>query len=213
VVAKRTELGIASVTGAAASSAFDWCDEAVALLGTASDAKIAEQLGLSRLTVYNARIARGIAAAGRGRARAASHEPAGAPVTEPGPTRPQTLLRAVLLGWLWLAALAGFSHLLTRLPPWGWLLAVLLLVLLPAWGHWLLLMLRKKLLRLQFAPQGHIGRWLAAAGGRPARHWRWPCCCAPAHSGRPGFWRPGNGRCWRWLPCFMSCWPVACRRA
>ena len=95
---------------------------------------------------------------------------AGAPATELGPTRPRTLLRAVLLGWLWLAALAGFSHLLTRLPPWGWLLAVLLLVLLPAWGHWLLLMLRKKLLRLQFAPQGHIGRWLG--GG-----W-WPACKA-----------------------------------
>lgn len=97
---------------------------------------------------------------------------AGAPATELGPTRPRTLLRAVLLGWLWLAALAGFSHLLTRLPPWGWLLAVLLLVLLPAWGHWLLLMLRKKLLRLQFAPQGHIGRWLG--GG-----W-WPACKALA---------------------------------
>ena len=97
---------------------------------------------------------------------------AGAPVTELGSTRPRTLLRAVLLGWLWLAALAGFSHLLTRLPPWGWLLAVLLLVLLPAWGHWLLLMLRKKLLRLQFAPQGHIGRWLG--GG-----W-WPACKALA---------------------------------
>ena len=97
---------------------------------------------------------------------------AGAPVTELGSTRPRTLLRAVLLGWLWLAALAGFSHLLTRLPPWGWLLAVLLLVLQPAWGHWLLLMLRKKLLRLQFAPQGHIGRWLG--GG-----W-WPACKALA---------------------------------
>lgn len=97
---------------------------------------------------------------------------AGAPVSEPGLPRPQTLLRAVLLGWLWLAALAGFSHLLTRLPPWGWLLAVLLLVLLPAWGHWLRLMLRKKLLRLQFAPQGHIGRWLG--GG-----W-WPACKALA---------------------------------
>ncbi|KGG82716.1 MULTISPECIES: hypothetical protein [Comamonas] len=97
---------------------------------------------------------------------------AGAPATELGPTRPRTLLRAVLLGWLWLAALAGFSHLLTRLPPWGWLFAVLLLVLLPAWGHWLLLMLRKKLLRLQFAPQGHIGRWLG--GG-----W-WPACKALA---------------------------------
>ncbi|WP_043004444.1 hypothetical protein [Comamonas testosteroni] len=97
---------------------------------------------------------------------------AGAPVNAPGLPRPQTLLRAVLLGWLWLAALAGFSHLLTRLPPWGWLLAVLLLVLLPAWGHWLLLMMRKKLLRLQFAPQGHIGRWLG--GG-----W-WPACKALA---------------------------------
>jgi len=97
---------------------------------------------------------------------------AGAPVNAPGLPRPQTLLRAVLLGWLWLAALAGFSHLLTRLPLWGWLLAVLLLVLLPAWGHWLLLMMRKKLLRLQFAPQGHIGRWLG--GG-----W-WPACKALA---------------------------------
>ncbi|BDB69461.1 hypothetical protein [Comamonas thiooxydans] len=98
--------------------------------------------------------------------------PAAAPVADLAANRLQTLLRAVLLGWLWLAALAGFSHLLTRLPPWGWLLAVLLLVLLPAWGHWLLLMLRKKLLRLQFAPQGHIGRWLG--GG-----W-WPACKALA---------------------------------
>ena len=74
MVVKRTELGIDSVTGAAASSAFDWSNEAVALLGTASDAKIAGQLGLSRLTVYNARIARGIAAAGRG-AAGKSREP------------------------------------------------------------------------------------------------------------------------------------------
>ncbi len=65
VVAKRGELGIASVT-AAGIGAFDWSDAAVALLGTASDAKVALQLGLSRLTVYNARMARGIAAAGRG---------------------------------------------------------------------------------------------------------------------------------------------------
>lgn len=98
--------------------------------------------------------------------------PAAASVADLAANRPQTLLRAVLLGWLWVAALAGFSHLLTRLPPWGWLLAVLLLVLLPAWGHWLLLMLRKKLLRMQFAPQGHIGRWLG--GG-----W-WPACKALA---------------------------------
>lgn len=97
---------------------------------------------------------------------------AAASVTELAANRPQTLLRAVLLGWLWLAALAGFSHWLTRLPPWGWLLAVLLLVVLPAWGHWLLLMLRKKLLRLQFAPQGHMGRWLSGGG--------WPGCKALA---------------------------------
>ena len=62
---KRGELGIASVT-AAGMGAFDWNDAAVALLGTASDAKVALQLGLSRLSVYNARMARGIAAAGRG---------------------------------------------------------------------------------------------------------------------------------------------------
>ena len=68
VVAKRTEFGIASLTGAA-SGAFDWTDEAVALLGTASDAKVAEQLGLSRLTVYNARMARGIAAAKKATAK------------------------------------------------------------------------------------------------------------------------------------------------
>ena len=67
VVAKRVELGIASVT-AASGGAFDWTDDAIALLGSASDAKVAQQLGLSRLTVYNARMARGIAAAGRGRA-------------------------------------------------------------------------------------------------------------------------------------------------
>jgi hypothetical protein len=67
-VAKRGELKI----GSAAGSAFVWTDEAVALLGTASDAKVALQLGLSRLTVYNARLARGIAAAPRGRAVAGS---------------------------------------------------------------------------------------------------------------------------------------------
>lgn len=79
-------------------------------------------------------------------------------------------LRAVLLGWLWLGALAGLSQLLTRLPPWAWLLAVLVLTVLPAWGLWLALMLRKKILRYQFAQQGLLGRWLS--GG-----W-WPACKA-----------------------------------
>lgn len=91
--------------------------------------------------------------------------------------QPQPLsgaLRAVLAGWLWLAALAGLSHLLTRMPPWAWLLAVLVLTALPAWGLWLALMLRKKILRFQFAPQGLLGRWLS--GG-----W-WPACKALAVS-------------------------------
>ena len=66
VVARRMQAGVASVTVTKhAGAAFAWTDEAVALLGTAADAKVAEQLGLSRLTVYNARVARGIAAAGR----------------------------------------------------------------------------------------------------------------------------------------------------
>ena len=85
---------------------------------------------------------------------------------------PLRAVRTVLLGWLWLAALAGFSHFLTRLPPWGWLFAVLLLALLPAWGLWLVFMLHKKLLHFQFSPQGRIARWFS--GG-----W-WPACKALA---------------------------------
>ncbi|MEG2977117.1 MAG: hypothetical protein RR882_13720, partial [Comamonas sp.] len=83
---------------------------------------------------------------------------------------PWRAVRTVLLGWLWLVALAGFSQLLTRLPPWAWLLAVLLLALLPAWGLWLAFMLGKKLRHFQFSPQGRLGRWLS--GG-----W-WPACKA-----------------------------------
>lgn len=64
VVAKRGELGIASVSSSSSGGgSFQWSDTAVALLGTASDAKVAQQLGLSRLTVYNARVARQIPAA------------------------------------------------------------------------------------------------------------------------------------------------------
>ena len=68
VIAKRQGLEIAPAvaTGAAGSSArptrFEWTTEAVALLGKQSDAKVAELLGLSRLTVYNARVSRGIPA-------------------------------------------------------------------------------------------------------------------------------------------------------
>ncbi len=64
VIAKRQELGVASVGAATGAKGrrFAWTDEAVALLGTDSDAVIAGLLGLSRLTVYNARISRGIAA-------------------------------------------------------------------------------------------------------------------------------------------------------
>ena len=80
-------------------------------------------------------------------------------------------LRAVLLGWLWLAALAAFSHRLPQLPPWAWLLAVLLLVLMPAWGQWLGFMLRKKLLHFQFAQQGFMGRWLSGGWWSACKAW------------------------------------------
>ena len=70
VIAKRQELSIApAVTSGAVSSPsfslhaarFEWTPEAVALLGSQSDAKVAGLLGLSRLTVHNARVSRGIA--------------------------------------------------------------------------------------------------------------------------------------------------------
>ena len=79
-------------------------------------------------------------------------------------------LRGLALGWAWLAALWCASHFLIRLPAWGWLLAVLLLALMPTWGLWLAFMLRKKVLRFQFASQGWVGRWLS--GGL------WPACKA-----------------------------------
>ena len=66
VIAKRQELEIAPAaatgTNTGSSKRFEWTPEAVALLGQQSDAKVAELLGLSRLTVYNARVARGIPA-------------------------------------------------------------------------------------------------------------------------------------------------------
>ena len=82
----------------------------------------------------------------------------------------KSMLRCSVLGWLWLALLWGASHWLTQLPPWGWLLLVLLLAAAPTWGLWLALMLKKRVLRFQFSAQGRIGRWLA--GG-----W-WPACKA-----------------------------------
>jgi hypothetical protein len=65
VVARRQQLGVAS-RSEQQGAGFAWTPQAVALLGTASDAKVAQQLGLSRLTVYHARMARGIPAAARG---------------------------------------------------------------------------------------------------------------------------------------------------
>lgn len=82
----------------------------------------------------------------------------------------RSALRCAMAGWLWLALLWCTRYFLTDLPPWAWLLAVVALLALPAWGMWLALMLGKQLRRLQFAPQGHLGRWLA--GG-----W-WPACKA-----------------------------------
>ncbi|MBF5004478.1 hypothetical protein [Diaphorobacter caeni] len=67
VIAKRQELSIAPAVASGAvpstshASRFEWTPKAVALLGTQSDAKVAALLGLSRLTVYNARVSRGIA--------------------------------------------------------------------------------------------------------------------------------------------------------
>lgn len=66
-----------------------------------------------------------------------------------------------MLGWLWLAWLWCASHWLVQLPPWAWLLAVTTLAALPAWGLWLVFMLRKRVLHHQFAPQGRIGFWLS----------------------------------------------------
>lgn len=86
------------------------------------------------------------------------------------PERAGVWIRAALLGWLWLLVLWGASQGLTRLPPWAWLLAVVGLAVLPAWGQWLAFMLRKRVLHMQFAPQGLLGRWLE--GG-----W-WPACKA-----------------------------------
>ena len=68
VVAKRLSVHAAlgqAAPGRGSRAAFDWTPQALALLGTDSDAAVAQQLGLSRLTVYNARVARGIAPAGR----------------------------------------------------------------------------------------------------------------------------------------------------
>ncbi|CAM4170165.1 Transmembrane protein [Comamonas aquatilis] len=70
-------------------------------------------------------------------------------------------MAAAMLGWLWLALLWGASHWLVFLPPWAWLLAVATLAALPAWGLWLALMLRKRVLHHQFAPQGRIRRCLS----------------------------------------------------
>ena len=91
VVARRLQAGVASVSSAMAAkhkgAAFAWTDEVVALLGTASDAKVAAQLGLSRLTVYNARVARGIAAAGRaGQSKAAESLAAADAAPAPAPS-------------------------------------------------------------------------------------------------------------------------------
>ncbi|MDL5037982.1 hypothetical protein [Comamonas resistens] len=96
-------------------------------------------------------------------------------VAVPGPAAPspnllRSGLRGLVLGWVWLTALWGASQILTQLPAWGWLLVVVLLAVMPAWGLWLAFMLRKKVLRFQFSPQGLIGRWLS--GG-----W-WPACKA-----------------------------------
>ena len=103
-------------------------------------------------------------------------------------------VRALLLGWLWLVALWGFSHSLTHLPAWGWLAALLILSALPAWGLWLAFMLRKKVLRFQFAAQGRVGRWLS--GG-----W-WPAVKSVVLAllfVSAALWQSWFLACWEWL--------------
>lgn len=67
----------------------------------------------------------------------------------------------MLLPWLWLVLLWLVGSQLPRLAPWAWLLAVLVLAALPAWGLWLAIMLRKKVLLMQFVPQGGVWVWFA----------------------------------------------------
>lgn len=109
-------------------------------------------------------------------------------------TRPwRSALRTAIVAWLWLAWLWTVSSQLTVLPPWAWLLAVVTLLALPAWGMWLALMLRKKLRRLQFAADGHLVRWLA--GG-----W-WPACKALASAGllcAVTLWQAWFLSAWEW---------------
>ena len=207
VVARRTELGIAPLTGAA-NRAFDWTDEAIALLGTASDAKVAEQLGLSRLTVYNARVARGIEAAKKALPR---HECRSTwsrcTIAEP------VAIRAARAGTgLGLAGstVGSFTDLdaAARL---GLAAGGCAAGRHAGLGAVAGLHAAQKVLRFQFSPQGLIGRWLS--GG-----W-WPACKALLLAlllcsmtlGRPGFWPRGNGCCWRW-PCLcICCWPGTCK--
>jgi electron transfer flavoprotein alpha/beta subunit len=64
VVAKRGSLGIAPLDSSRGKhSQHSWQPNEVVLLGTASDADVATQLGLTVAAVRNARMARGIAPA------------------------------------------------------------------------------------------------------------------------------------------------------
>lgn len=63
--------------------------------------------------------------------------------------------------WGWLGMLWLLAKFLPLLPPWAWLLALLLMTALPAWGLWLSTMLHKRALRLQFSVGAWVWRWLS----------------------------------------------------
>lgn len=84
------------------------------------------------------------------------------PTAPPAPSIDRVRARALAVAWAWLLLLWLTAWRLPSLPPWAWLLAVLGLAALPAWGLWLGFMLRKRALRLQLAPDACIWRLLSS---------------------------------------------------
>lgn len=76
----------------------------------------------------------------------------------PSPGKISTLL-ALTLTWLWLGPLWLTARTLAQLPPWLWLVSLVLLAALPAWGLWLAFMVGKR------------SRYLALASDSGLRHW------------------------------------------
>lgn len=90
----------------------------------------------------------------------------------PAPPAAPPLLRGCAAGWAWLALLWWCSQRLAAWPPWAWMAALAVLAAPVAWGLWLAFMVRKRVLRAQWADTGWLGRWLS--GGL------WAACKATA---------------------------------